>query len=183
MLPLPWYSYLNQCYLASTVSYSQCLIKLSDLWVKNRSTMCGLLITFIHLSSLLVLWVVIWNKSCNSGQCISADEKVKNNAGAPTWFIIALRSSLTFYQYASVPAILPTYRDIFDMKTVVSLFSAISRNSSTVRCASPGFGFKNIPVCWSVLFLKSMLKAQYENLGRYTHLPSIFSANFKFPKI
>ena len=77
-------------------------MKLSNRWVKNQSTRWRLLITFRCLTSLVALPVSqsrsVLNRSCNSGQCISAVEKVKNNVGAPTLVIIAFRSSRTLFQ-------------------------------------------------------------------------------------
>ena len=111
---------------------------------------------------------------------MSADENVKKIVGVPTVVIIALRSSFTLCQYEFVPAILATYLDTLDIKAAELLLSAISRNCSIVKCASPGFCFKNMPLCCNVLFLVIILKAQYANLGwlanRYTHL-CIFSEN------
>ena len=86
-------------------------MKLSNLLVKNQSTMCGLFITFCLLSSIEVFSAILPNKSCNSGQCISDDENVKKNVGGPLFVTIALSSSLTFCQYAFVPDIFATYRD------------------------------------------------------------------------
>ena len=73
--------------------------------------------TFWHLTSLVELPVSqlgsVLNRSCYSGQCISAEEKVKNNVGAPALVVIAFRSSRTLFQLE--PAMFPTYLDTLDI--------------------------------------------------------------------
>ena len=59
--------------------------------------MCGLSITFCPLFS-LVESDFPENRDCNSGQCMSADDKVKTIVGTPVVVIIVLRSFLTLCQ-------------------------------------------------------------------------------------
>ena len=54
-------------------------MKLSKHCVKNQSARCGLFIMFSYLS----LLVELPKRACKSGQCISANDKVKKD-GAPT---------------------------------------------------------------------------------------------------
>ena len=60
--------------------------------------MWGLSITFCLLSSFVQLSDLFENKECNSGQCMSADEKVKKIVGAPLVVIIDFNSSLFLRQ-------------------------------------------------------------------------------------
>ena len=54
--------------------------------------------TFCRLISGVVSLNELLNNACRSGQCMSAEEKVKKNVGASTLLIIAFKSSLALCQ-------------------------------------------------------------------------------------
>ena len=90
---------------------------------------------------------------CSSGQCMSAEEKVKKIVGAPLQAIIAFKSSRTLYQYAELPVTLLTYLESLDIKAPGVSLDAISLSSSIVRWDSSGFCFRKIVLCCNNLFL------------------------------
>jgi hypothetical protein len=97
------------------------------------------------------LAVSVPSKECNSGQCILADENVTKVVGAPT-FDYSFQFLSNFITTCILPEIIPIYLDILDMNTAEFLSADIS-HSSIVRCASPGFCFRNIPLCCKIIFL------------------------------
>ena len=79
------------------------------------------------------LLLLLPKRAWRSGQCMSADEKMKNNVGVPTCVIIAFRSSFALCQYALAPLMFATYLDILLIKNLESLDSAMSFNSWSFR--------------------------------------------------
>jgi len=83
--PVPWHFVKSRFHC----------IKFSKRWVKKQSVMWGLFITFWRLWS-AVLLSLQFKRACNSGQCMSAEEKVKK-----CWrsnMIYALKSYIAFGQ-------------------------------------------------------------------------------------
>ena len=116
------------------------------------TTKCGWLITFFRLCSDLGLEEG-FKSVCSSGQCMSAEEKVKKIVGAPLQAIIAFKSSRILYQYTELPVTLLTYLESFDIKAAEVSLDAISLSSFIVRWDSFGFCLRKIALCCHDHFL------------------------------
>lgn len=163
IFPQAWYSYLYQCHCALRQLYNQLFRNCSTLLVKDQSTKLGLFVTFIPLSLELRSFMLELESWCNSGQCISAADKVKNIVGGPLYAIIDLRSCFNLYHYTELPAMCATYLDIFVINNCDFFSLTMFLSSFNVKYACLGFCWKKTAVCCSVHFLWIMFRAQYEN--------------------
>ena len=160
IFPQAWYSYLYQCHCALRQLYNQLFRNCSTLLVKDQSTKLGLFITFIPLSLELRSFMLELESWCNSGQCISAADKVKNIVGGPLYAIIDLRSFvictiIQSFQRCVLHIFVINNCDFFSLTMFLSSFN--------VKYACLGLCWKKTAVCCSVHFLWIMFRAQYEN--------------------